>query len=308
MQVLHTQIPQSLGNQLPAAAVEGGVDHMEGIRHLGNTFPVIDHGHDVFHEGVVRLLTHELNAPGGLGLVKGHGLHAGENVDLLQLPGDGVGVLGGQLRAVGPVDLVAVILLGVVAGGDVDARLAAVVPHGEAQLRGGAQGLENAHMDAVGGADLRRGVGKLHTVVAAVHADGHALVHSGLPLGTDDVGEALGGPADDIDVHLMQAHLHGAPQAGGAELQGAVEPALDLLVIAGDGGQLRPLLLGDGVTVEPFLIFCFVVNHAVKSPFRFTMKVMNYSRQKWARRRAAPGPPPAGRRGHRGRLHSRRSR
>ena len=235
VQVLHPQLPQSLGHQLPAAAVEGGVDHMEIVRHFGNTLPVVDHSHDILHKCLVRLLAHKLNAAHGHGLVKRHGLHAGEDVDLLQLPGNGVGVLGRKLGAVGPVDLVAVVFLGVVAGGDVDARLTAIVPHGEAQLRGGAQGLENTHMDAVGGADLGGGMGKLHAVVAAVHADGHALIHGGLPLGADDIGKALGGPADDIDIHLVQAHLHGAPQAGGAELQRAVEPALDLLVVACDG-------------------------------------------------------------------------
>ena len=208
---------------------------MEVIRHLGHALPVVDHGHDIFHEGVVSFLPHKLDAPGGLGLVKGHGFYAGKNVDLFQLLGNGVGVVGGQLGAVGPVDLVAVILLGIVAGGDVDARLAAVVPHGEAQLRGGAKGFENAHMDAVGGADLRGSPGKLHAVVAAVHADGNALVHGGGAFGADDIGKALGGPADDINVHLVQAHLHGAPQTGGAELQGAVEAALDLLVIVCDG-------------------------------------------------------------------------
>src|SRR5699024_8411245 len=130
---------------------------------------------------------------------------------------------------VGPVDLVAVVLLGVVAGGDVDARLAAVVPHGEAQLRGGAQGVKNAHVDAVGGADLGGGPGEGHAVVAAVHADGHASALRLLALGGDDVGEGLGGVSDDIDVHMVQPHGHGAPQAGGAELQRAVKPALDLL-------------------------------------------------------------------------------
>jgi len=121
------------------------------------------------------------------------------------------------------------------AGGDVNARLAAVVPHGKAQLRGGAKGLENAHMDAVGGADLCGSPGKLHAVVAAVHADGNALIHGGGAFGADDIGKALGGPADHINIHLVQAHLHGAPQTGGTELQGAVEAALDLLVIACDG-------------------------------------------------------------------------
>ena len=42
-----------------------------------------------------------------------------------------VGVAGGELGPVLPVHLVAVVLLGVVAGGDVDARDAAVLPDGE---------------------------------------------------------------------------------------------------------------------------------------------------------------------------------
>ena len=134
------------------------------------------------------------------------------------------------------------------------------------------------------GADLGGGPGKLHAMVAAIHADGNALVHSGRAFGADDIGKALGGPADDIDIHLMQAHLHGAPQAGGAELQRAVESALNLLVVICNGGQLCPLVCGDGIAAEPFQIFCFVVDHAIKSPFRFAMKVKNYPRRKWARR------------------------
>ena len=50
-----------------------------------------------------------------------------------------------------PVNLIAVVFLGVVAGGDVDTRLTAVLPHGKAQLRGGTQRLKDPHMDAVGG-------------------------------------------------------------------------------------------------------------------------------------------------------------
>ena len=239
---------------------------MEVIRHLGDTSPVIDHGHDIFHEGVVGFLPHKLDASGGLGLVEGHGLHAGENVDLFQLPGDGLGVVWGQLGAVGPVDLVAVILLGIMAGGDVNARLATVVPHGEAQLRGGTQRLEDPHMDAVGGADLGGGPGKLHGVVAAVHAQGHAPALGLLPLGADDVGKALGGPADDMDVHLVQAHLHGAPQTGGAELQRPVEPLADLLLVAADALQLRVLLRRQRRGGQPLLIFPHVVHQKISFP------------------------------------------
>ena len=89
------------------------------------------------------------------------------------------------------------------AGGDVDARLTAVFPDGEAQFRGGPQGVENADVDAIGGADLGGGLGELHRVIAAVHADGHAPALALLALGSDDVGKALSGPADHMDVHVM---------------------------------------------------------------------------------------------------------
>ena len=155
------------------------------------------------HKAVVGLPAHDLDQALGRRVVIGHPAHAGENVDVLQLPGDGGGVLRRQLGAVGPIDLVAVIFLGVVAGGDVDTRLAAVFPDGEAQLRRGTQRLEDPHMDAVGGADLGGGPGELHRVIAAVHTDGHAPVLALLALGSDDVGKALGGPANHMNVHVM---------------------------------------------------------------------------------------------------------
>ena len=68
-------------------------------------------------------------------------------------------MVGRKLCTVGPVDLVAVVLLGIMAGSDVDARLTAVFPHGKAQLRRGPQGFKNADMDAVGSTDLGGGPG-----------------------------------------------------------------------------------------------------------------------------------------------------
>ena len=256
--VLHAQRLQSLGHQLVAAAVEGGVDHMEGVGDLGHGGLVGDHGGDMAHEAAVGVLTDDLDETLCLGLFKVHGLDAGEDVDLLQALGNGGGVLGGQLCAVGPVDLIAVVLLGVVAGGDVDTGLAAVLTDGEAQLGGGAQALEQADMDAVGGAHLGGLLGEQGGVDAAVHADGHALLLGLLALSTDDVGEALGGPADDIDIHLVQAHLHGAAQTGGTELQRTVETALDLLLITGDALELFQLLCGENAAVEPLFVFLFV--------------------------------------------------
>ena len=54
-----------------------------------------------------------------------------------------------KLCAVLPVNLVAVVLRRVVAGGDVDTGDTAQLAHCEGQLRGGTQGLEQAHGDAV---------------------------------------------------------------------------------------------------------------------------------------------------------------
>ena len=283
VEVLHAQLTEGLGHQLVAAAVEGGVDHLEGVGHLGHGGLVVDHFVDFAHEGVVGLGAQDLDASLCHGLVEVHASHAVEDVDALQRLGDGVGVVGGQLGAVGPVDLVAVVLLGVVAGGDVDAGLAAVVADGEAQLRGGAQALKEAHVDAVGGADLGGGPGEVHGVVAAVHADGHAAAFGLLALGADHLGEALGGPADDVHVHLVQAHLHGAPQSGGAELQRPVEPALDLLLVARDGPELLTLGLGDGAACEPLLIFLTVIHASSSSSILFSVS----SRGRAARMAAA---------------------
>jgi hypothetical protein len=44
-----------------------------------------------------------------------------------------------------------------------------------------------------------------------------------------------------VDVHIVQAHGHGAPQSGGAELQRAVKPGLDLAGVVSDGLQLGVL-------------------------------------------------------------------
>ena len=261
-----TQTGQSLRHQLIAAAVERGIHHLEGIRHLGDGIVIVDHIHDICHEFAVGLVAHGLDEARLDGLVEVHALHAGEDVNLLQLGGDGGGVVGRQLRTVLPVDLVAVVLLGVVAGGDVDARLAAILPHGKAQLRGGTQRLEDPHMDAVGGAYLGGGPGKLHGVVAAVHADGHAPLFGVLALGADHVGKALGGPADHVHVHLVQTHLHGAPQSRRAELQRAVEPALDLLFVPGDGLKLLHLVRRQCAAMQPLFVLIHVIQHRFRPP------------------------------------------
>ena len=54
---------------------------------------------------------------------------------------------------------------------------------------------------------------------------------------TIEISESLGGMAYDMDIHMVEAHGHRTPQAGGAELQGAIEAALILRL---SGGHQRP--------------------------------------------------------------------
>ena len=91
-------------------------------------------------------------------------------------------------------------------------------------------------------------------MVAAVKAYCYAPLHGLGPLGPDDLGKGLGGMADDVDVHLMQAHAHGPPQAGSTELQGGEEAGFDLLFIAADALQLGLLLRGERGAGEPHFI------------------------------------------------------
>ena len=96
-QVLDAQGPQCLRHQLVAAAVEGSVHQLEGVRHLGHGFLVVNHGSDVSHKLSVRLLPHGLNEAGLHRLVEVHAPDAIEDIDLFQSSGDGVGVVRGQL-------------------------------------------------------------------------------------------------------------------------------------------------------------------------------------------------------------------
>ena len=268
--MLHAQAFQRLGDQLVAGAVEGGVHHLEGVGHFFHHGLVVDLCHDVGEELLVGLGTHEGDLPLCHGGVIVHGFDAAKHIQLPHLLSHFVSVLGGQLGAVLPIDLVAVVLLGVVASGDVDAGDAAVLPDGEAQLGGGAQGLEQAHGDTVAGHDAGGLPGENVGVVAAVEADGYAPLHGLGTLGQYDLSKGLGGMADDVDVHPVQANAHGAAQTGGAEGQLVEEAGLDLLGIVLNGFQLRFFVSGQGGTVQPFFVLFHEI-HFLVPPLRFRL-------------------------------------
>ena len=175
--------------------------------------------------------------------------------------GNGVSLFGGQLCAVRPVHLVAVVFLGVVACGDIEAGGGAVMPDGKAQLGSGAEALKNADMDAVCCHNAGGLFCKLLAVEAAVTGDNDALVHSLLTFSADNVCEGLSGMADDVDVHVVKTHLHGAAKAGSAELQRCKKAVFDFLFVVSDGFELCPFLFAECGVVQPVLIFFPIIPH-----------------------------------------------
>ena len=242
------------------------VDDLEAVGHAADDVRVDRLTQDVCEEGLVRLRAHELHQSLTHRIVKVHALDVVEDVQPLHVLGNCGGVLRRQLRTVGPVDLVAVIFLRVVAGRDVQSGRRSVVLDGERQLRRRAQGVKNTHVDAVGRHDGRGLVRKALAVDAAVKADGDAARARTRALGLDDLRECLRGVADDVDVHAAAAERHLTAQAGRAELERGEKAALDLFFIIADGIELFPLRIGERGTVEPTLVFFHVITHRLLLP------------------------------------------
>ena len=257
----HAQTVQRLGHEVPARAVKRRVDDLEPVGHAADNVRVDRLAQDVGQKRFVRLRAHELHKTLTHRVVKVHALDIVEDVQPLHVPGDGGGVLRRELRPVGPVDLVAVILFRVVAGRDVQSGRGAVVLDGKRQLRRRTQGVENAHVDAVGRHDGCGLVRKALTVDAAVKANGDAARARALALGLDDLRERLRGVADDMNVHAAAAERHLAAQAGRAELERGEKAALDLFFVVADGVEFFPFRIGERGAVKPALVFFHIITH-----------------------------------------------
>ncbi len=219
--VREAEAAQRRGNQPHAGAVQRRVDdlHVVAALHaLGRERKLVD---------AVEVLLVEILAQHHdvLGVEpRADHAHVGDAADLL----DDVAVVGGgHLGAVGPVGLVAVVLLGVVRGGDHHARVAFQLADGEAQLGGRAQRVEQVGGEAVRCEDVGHALGELARVVAAVVRHGHAdgLAREVL---LEVFGQALRGGAHRVGVHAVRACAHDAAQTARTEFQILVE-ALDEL-------------------------------------------------------------------------------
>ena len=231
------------------------------VGHGGHGIPVDGLGADAVQIGRVGFLADKLDEALGYGFFIGHASGRSENIALFHDGGDLGGLSGGELGTIVPVDLIAVILLGVVAGGYVDAGLSLVITDGKGELRRGAQRLKEADMDAVGGHDTGSLTGIILAVEPAVAADHNTALHGLLAALGHHFGKGLGGMADDMDVHAVGAKAHHAAQARGAKGKRGKKAVFDFLVVVADSIELGPFRLAESGAVQPALISFTPVTH-----------------------------------------------
>ena len=172
------------------------------------------------------------------------GRAANEALDLL-------GYLLPDLTAVRSVDLVAVVLLGIVAGRHHDAALTPERAHGVTDHGRGLEAVEQIDLDAVGRIDLGRAPCERLGHVPAVKPDRQRRM---LEVCVQILRHAAGGTPHRQKVHAVGSRPQDAAQAGGAKLQLAVEAFLDLLLVARNTGQLRMERLVTFGQLQPLLI------------------------------------------------------
>ena len=211
-QVLKALLFKHRGHRNRAGAVQAAVDHGQLL--------CLFRGERGAGQQRVQLVQEALHHAVGAGeqallfaLVKGQRgvLEELDGVDLLH---DDLGLLGDDLHAAPVVDLVAVVLLGVVRGGDHDAPAQAQLAHGVGQ-HGRGHGLRpQHHLDAVAHQHLGRGAREHVGVLARVIGDAHGL---GRVAREDRLRQALRGARDGVYVHSCGADAQHRAQAARAE-------------------------------------------------------------------------------------------
>ena len=265
--MLHSQALQRFGNQLVAAAVERRIDNAELIRHCLDGIRVNSLLHDLLKEGLVGFLADH----GDLAVFDCFfviaGLEAGEEVCLRHAFCNCVGLLRGQLSTVRPVDFIPVVLLRVVAGGNIEACGCAIVADGKAQLRSRTQCVKDPDIDSVRSHYRCGFFGILASVETAVMCYDDALFLGCFSFSADYICEGLGCMANDVDIHVVQAGFHGTAQTGSAELQRSIESLPDLFFVVGNGVELCPLLFAECRAVQPALILFHECMHFIPPAF-----------------------------------------
>ena len=227
------ELLEQLVDTLKAGAVQRGVDEFERVNARAVTDTLVI---DSLHKVVQTLVINHDYAAISQRLVIIDQPDAVKAVALLNRCKDFFGSFQRDLAAVRAVDLVAVILGGVMAGGHADARAAAEIPHRPRKRRGRLKAGVHIGCDAVGGQHTGRLAGKQLTVMAAVVGDGNLLRQVSC---VEVIRQTLRCLADGIEIHAVGARTNDTAQSAGAEFQITIKTIRDGLVIPGHADKLR---------------------------------------------------------------------
>ena len=205
-------------------AVQGRIDDCRILVHFLTEEDRL--GFHILHEGGVGFLRYVGDPALFQVFLKGTGMHIPENIQFFNLRQHLSSRLGGDLAAIGAVNLVAVILAGVVGGGDHHARVRPQVPHGEGHRRHRHQPGPNGNLYPICRKYTGRHTGEHIAFDAAVIADANAGL---FPLLVEIIRQALGGLCHRVDVHPVGSGADHTPQAAGSEGQVPVKRVLRLL-------------------------------------------------------------------------------
>jgi len=163
---------------------------------------------------------------------------------------------GNDLTTVGPVHLVTVILLGVVAGSDHDTSSAVALKNAVRHEGSGDDAAEEKNMEALLGEDTGSDFGELLAVVTAIITDNDGLLESIRDELQDAQGKTLGSLLNDQVVHASETSAHGATKTSGTESNTLAHDLLELLNAIGALGDKALNLsasLGVLVPLKPLL-------------------------------------------------------
>ena len=246
----HTHAIQQHLDGFQAGAVQRCVDQLE----LGDIVAGAQRQHGIDKVAQALVVDPDDLACGHGGIEVGQ-LDRIEVVVLVDGSEHGCGSFQRDLAAVGPVNLVAVVLGRVVAGRHADTRAAAQVAHRPGQCRGGFQPGVEVGGNAVGGQHAGGLAAEQLTLMAAVVPDGDLFRQV---CGVDVIRQALRGAADGVDVHAVAARADHAAQAARAKSQVTVKAVVDGIGIILDavqfGGQVRVLHRAGAPEVIQFCI------------------------------------------------------
>ncbi len=206
-----TEFFQQLGNTFQTCAVQRGVDELERINARAVAHAqVVDRLHKIIQTGIVNAN----DFPRCGGSVKICQPDIVKAINFFDSCQNFLGSLQGNLAAVCAVDLVAVVLGRVVAGGHTNASAAAEIPHRPRKRRGGFQPGVHIGRDAVGCQYTGSLAGEQLPIMAAVVGDGDLF---GQVACVQVVRQPLCCLAHGVKVHTVSACTDDPAQTAGTE-------------------------------------------------------------------------------------------